>query len=189
MTPANFQQLSNFIWSVADLLRGPYRPPQYERVMLPLTVLRRFDCVREATKKTVLAQHTKLEGKNGQVIDRVLNSRTKGEDGQPPGFHNHSALDFQALKGDPDNVGRHLIDYINGFSENVRKIFEYLNVWLPLPPLSEQRGIVAHVMAERERTGALEKSLLKSITLLRERRSALITAAVTSQIDPKEMAA
>ncbi len=43
--PANFQELSNFIWSVADLLRGPYRPPQYERVMLPMTVLRRFDCV------------------------------------------------------------------------------------------------------------------------------------------------
>lgn len=54
MTPANFQQLANFIWSVADLLRGPYRPPQYERVMLPLTVLRRFDWVLEPTKDAVL---------------------------------------------------------------------------------------------------------------------------------------
>ncbi len=45
---------SNFIWQIADLLRGPYRPPQYERVMLPLTVLRRFDCVLEATKPQVL---------------------------------------------------------------------------------------------------------------------------------------
>ena len=43
-------QLSNFIWQIADLLRGPYRPPQYERVMLPLTVLRRFDCVLAPTK-------------------------------------------------------------------------------------------------------------------------------------------
>ncbi len=125
MTPANFQQLSNFIWSVADLLRGPYRPPQYERVMLPLTVLRRFDCVLGASKKTVLAEYKRLEGKDSQLIDRVLNSRAKGEDGKPLGFHNHSALDFQALKGDPDNVGRHLTDYINSFSENVRKIFEY----------------------------------------------------------------
>ena len=49
--PTNFQELSNFIWSVADLLRGPYRPPQYERVMLPMTVLRRFDCVLEPTKR------------------------------------------------------------------------------------------------------------------------------------------
>jgi type I restriction enzyme M protein len=60
MPPANFQQLSNFIWSVAELLRGPYRPPQYERVMLPLTVLRRFDCVLEPTKGSVLNKHAKL---------------------------------------------------------------------------------------------------------------------------------
>lgn len=50
---ANFQQLANFIWSVADLLRGPYRPPQYERVMLPLTVLRRFDAVLSPSKEAV----------------------------------------------------------------------------------------------------------------------------------------
>ena len=125
MTPANFQQLSNFIWSVADLLRGPYRSPQYERVMLPLTVLRRFDCVLGATRKTVLAEYPKHKHKDSQLVDRVLNSKAKGDDGKPLGFHNHSALDFQALKGDPDNAGRHLTDYINGFSENVRRIFEY----------------------------------------------------------------
>ena len=117
MTPANFQQLSNFIWSVADLLRGPYRPSQYERVMLPLTVLRRFDCVLGATRKTVLAEYPKHKHKDSQLVDRVLNSKAKGDDGKPLGFHNHSALDFQALKGDPDNAGRHLTDYINGFSE------------------------------------------------------------------------
>lgn len=50
MSAPHFQSLSNFIWSVADLLRGPYRQPQYERVMLPMTVLRRFDGVLELTK-------------------------------------------------------------------------------------------------------------------------------------------
>ena len=54
---SDHHQLSNFIWQIADLLRGPYRPPQYERVMLPLTVLRRFDCVLAATKPTVLAEY------------------------------------------------------------------------------------------------------------------------------------
>jgi type I restriction enzyme M protein len=49
-TMTDHHQLSNFIWQIADLLRGPYRPPQYERVMLPLTVLRRFDCVLAPTK-------------------------------------------------------------------------------------------------------------------------------------------
>jgi len=124
MTPSSFQQLANFIWSVADLLRGPYRPPQYERVMLPLTVLRRFDAVLAPTKETVLKRYKGLEDKDHQMIDRVLNQLAKGDDGQPLGFHNHSKLDFRKLKGDPDNIGRHLIDYISGFSENIRKIFE-----------------------------------------------------------------
>ena len=73
MTPANFQALANFIWSVADLLRGPYRPPQYERVMLPLTVLRRFDAVLAPTKKAVLKRHETLKDKDPQLVDGVQN--------------------------------------------------------------------------------------------------------------------
>ncbi|MBO9680465.1 MAG: SAM-dependent DNA methyltransferase [Acidovorax sp.] len=120
----NFQQLANFIWSVADLLRGPYRPPQYERVMLPLTVLRRFDAVLAPSKEAVLKRYEPLRAKNTPNIDAILNNLAKDEHGTPLGFHNHSPLDFQKLKGDPDNIGRHLSDYIAGFSENVRKIFE-----------------------------------------------------------------
>src|SRR3569832_609372 len=121
---ANFQQLSNFIWSVADLLRPVYRPPQYERVMLPLIVLRRFDAVLALSKKAVLKRYAELSAKGIANIDASLNNLAKDEDGNSLGFHNHSQLDFQGLKGDPDNVGRHLADYINGFSENIRKIFE-----------------------------------------------------------------
>jgi type I restriction enzyme M protein len=121
---SNFQQLANFIWSVADLLRGPYRPPQYERVMLPLTVLRRFDAVLALSKEAVLKRHAELSSKGIPNIDAILNNLAKDEDGTPLGFHNHSQLDFPKLKGDPDNIGRHLADYINGFSENIRKIFE-----------------------------------------------------------------
>lgn len=121
MTSKHFQQLANFIWSVADLLRGPYRPPQYERVMLPLTVLRRFDAVLAPTKEKVLQKYNALENKDPQLVDSVLNQLAKDEKGEPLGFHNHSQLDFQKLKGDPDNIGRHLTDYINGFSENIRK--------------------------------------------------------------------
>ena len=112
-------ELSNFIWTIADLLRGPYRPPQYERVMLPLVVLRRFDCVLESTKEAVLAKHAKYQGKlEGEALDSVLN-KVSGQR-----FHNHSPLSFEKLRGDPDNAHLHLVSYINGFSENVRKIFE-----------------------------------------------------------------
>ena len=109
------------IWQIADLLRGPYRPPQYERVMLPMTVLRRFDCVLAPSKARVLAEHAKRKGGKleGAALDRRLNNAA----GQR--FHNHSPLDFEKLKGDPDNIERHLVSYINGFSRNVRDIFEF----------------------------------------------------------------
>ena len=63
---------ANLIWQIADLLRGPYRPPQYERVMLPMTVLRRFDCVLAPTKAKVLAEYERSKGKlNGDALDRL----------------------------------------------------------------------------------------------------------------------
>ena len=113
---------SNLIWQIADLLRGPYRPPQYERVMLPMTVLRRFDCVLAPTKAKVLAEHDKLRG--GRIEGDALDRRLSKVAGQR--FHCHSPLDFERLKGDPDNIGRHLVAYIEGFSENVKKIFQLL---------------------------------------------------------------
>ena len=66
---------SNLIWQIADLLRGPYRPPQYERVMLPMTVLRRFDCVLAPTKPKVLAAHERRKGGKleGDALDSALN--------------------------------------------------------------------------------------------------------------------
>ena len=57
-----YKKQSDDIWEIANLLRGPYRPPQYRRVMIPLTVLRRLDCVLEATKDKVLEEHKKTQG-------------------------------------------------------------------------------------------------------------------------------
>ena len=112
---------ANLIWQIADLLRGPYRPPQYERVMLPMTVLRRFDCVLAPTKAKVLAEYEKRKGGKieGDALDTTLNKAA----GQR--FHNHSPLDFEKLKGDPDNIEKHLVSYIKGFSKNVRDIFDF----------------------------------------------------------------
>ena len=112
-------QLSNFIWQIADLLRGPYRPPQYERVMLPLTVLRRFDCVLASTKERVLSEHTRWQDRlEDEALDSMLNKAA----GQR--FHNRSPLDFEKLKGDPNQIEEHLISYIKGFSRNIQDIFD-----------------------------------------------------------------
>lgn len=118
---ADHSSFSNLIWQIADLLRGPYRPPQFERVMLPMTVLRRFDCVLAETKAKVVAAHDKHKGGklSGEALDTTLN-RVAGQR-----FHNHSPLDFEKLKGDPDNINKHLVSYIKGFSANVQRIFEY----------------------------------------------------------------
>lgn len=114
--------LENFIWQIADLLRGTYRPPQYERVMLPMTVLRRLDCILEPSKSKVLKEYTKLkdnQSKSTKVTDSILNKIAGYK------FHNHSDLNFEKLKADPDSIDKHLVSYINGFSENIRKIFEF----------------------------------------------------------------
>ena len=118
----DYHYLSNFIWQIADLLRGPYRPPQYERVMLPMTVLRRFDCVLEATKPQVLARYVNVKDKfEGDALDSILNN--VAGNGKGFQFHNHSELDFRRFKSDTNNLNQHLQAYINGFSANVRDIF------------------------------------------------------------------
>lgn len=114
------QEHANLIWQIADLLRGPYRPPQYERVMLPMTVLRRFDCILAPSKAKVLAEFERRKDKlTGEALDSILDKAA----GQQ--FHNHSPLTFEKLKGDPDNIEKHLVSYIKGFSANVRRIFDY----------------------------------------------------------------
>src|SRR5260370_208027 len=112
---------ANLIWQIADLLRGPYRPPQYERVMLPMTVLRRFDSVLAPTKAKVLADYQSRKG--GKLTDDPLHKLLNPLPGQP--FHNHSPLDFEKLKGAPDHIEHDLVSYIKGFSSNARRIFEY----------------------------------------------------------------
>lgn len=88
--------------------------------MLPMTVLRRFDCVLEGKKDAVLEKYSKLKGKfDGEALDTMLNKAA----GQK--FHNHSKLTFEKMRGAPDNIAKDLVSYIKGFSSNVRRIFEY----------------------------------------------------------------
>lgn len=118
------QQHIKFIWDIADLLRGPYRPPQYERVMLPMTVLRRFDCVLESTKSKVLEEYERLKIKhNNEIPQSILSARMEKITGQK--FYNISPLTFDKLKGAPDGISHDLASYINSFSPNVREIFEF----------------------------------------------------------------
>jgi len=115
----NFSDKVSFIWSVADLLRGPYRPNQYKDVMLPLTVLRRLDCVLEPTKDKVLATKKKYEGGKVKVLDPILQRVT----GVP--FFNTSRYTFEKLKGDPNHIAANLVHFIKGFSSRAREIIDH----------------------------------------------------------------
>lgn len=108
------------IWSIANLLRGPYRPPQYRRVMIPLTVLRRLDCVLEPTKTDVIKLHKKLkaDGKDADAIEKIITHKIKVP------FFNISEFTFETLLGDPDKLAANLGNYIAGFSIRARKIIE-----------------------------------------------------------------
>jgi len=123
----NHDQLVGLIWNIANKLRGPYRPPQYRRVMLPMTVLRRMDCVLAPTKDKVLKQYEKLKGQghNEETIHKILGRTATGDREQP--LYNISKYDFEKLLGDPDNIARNLITYIEGFSPKAKDIFAKFN--------------------------------------------------------------
>jgi type I restriction enzyme M protein len=112
-----FSDIANFLWSVADLLRGDYKQADYGKVILPMTVLRRLDCVLRDTKAKVLAKYEQVKGGRVQNLDPILNRIT----GVP--FHNVSKLDFEKMKGDPNNIAHNLNSYIKGFSQDARDIF------------------------------------------------------------------
>ena len=114
----NVKESANFIWSIADLLRGDYKQSDYGKVILPLTVLRRLDCVLEKSKADVLNKFEQLKTTNIENLDPILN-KTAGYN-----FHNRSQFDFNKLIADPNNIASNLRNYINGFSEDAREIIE-----------------------------------------------------------------
>lgn len=118
MTTETHRQMANFIWSICNLLRGPYKRNEYRKVILPLTVLRRFDCLLASTKAQVLATHAEIKTKPDTVVKSLLEKVT----GRP--FYNLSKLDFNKLLDDPNQLAPNLNAYINGFSKNVREIME-----------------------------------------------------------------
>lgn len=117
----DFKEKANLIWEVADLLRGDYKQSDYGKVILPLTVLRRLDCVLQPTKDKVLEFLPKVSEKADKSKDIILN-KIAGHN-----FHNRSKYDFAKIVAEPDKISANLRNYINGFSSSAREILEYFN--------------------------------------------------------------
>ncbi len=119
-----------FIWSVADLLRGDYKQSEYGKVILPLTVIRRLDCVLEPTKHAVLEKHKQLAGKI-ENVEPVLQAVADEQ------FYNTSPLTFTKLLDDPNTIADSLALYIGGFSEAAKDVIDKFDFGIQIERLRE----------------------------------------------------
>ncbi|MFA7607884.1 MAG: class I SAM-dependent DNA methyltransferase [Rhodocyclaceae bacterium] len=139
MNTETHRQLANDIWSICNLLRGPYKRNEYRKVILPLTVLRRFDCLLAPTKTQALETFNQYKGKPESIVRSVMQSAT----GYP--FYNLSRLELapsqkgrNSLLDDPGNLAPNLNSYINAYSPNVRAIFDHFKFGEQITKMAEK---------------------------------------------------
>ncbi|WP_243401380.1 type I restriction-modification system subunit M [Leptospira harrisiae] len=126
-----FKEKANFLWSIADLLRGHYKQADYGKVILPLTVLRRLDIVLEPTKKKVLDAYAEHKTKKPEVLEPILNNVAKAK------FHNRSKYDFTELAKDADHLAANFRNYIKGYSLSAIEIIDYFSLEDQIKKLEE----------------------------------------------------
>src|SRR5438309_1579862 len=134
----NFSEKVNFIWSVADLIRDTFKRTECHDVILPLTVLRRIDCVLQPTKERVLEINARLKGKLENLAPQL--SKASGY-----AFYNTSQYDFDRLLSDAPHLAANLKAYINGFSDNMREVLEKFDCNNTITKL-EEAGLLFLVM-------------------------------------------
>jgi len=134
----NFQEKTDFIWSVADLLRGDYKQFEYHKVVLPLTVLRRLDCVIEQNKEEVRQEHQRLKERGIENIDDVLKRQYS--------VYNTSQYSFESLCDDPDHLRENLIHYIESFNPDTKEIIDKFDFQHQIDRLN-QADLLFHVVS------------------------------------------
>ena len=123
----NFQEKISFIWDLADLIRDVYKRNEYQKAILPFTVLKRFDCILSDSKKEVLDTYNKYKGQF-ENMERILLDTAIDKEGKPLGFYNYSKYDFKTLLEDPEHIEQNLMHYLDSFSKNVQDIFDNFHI-------------------------------------------------------------
>ena len=136
----NHAQITNFIWNIADLIRDHYKRSKYPDVILPFTVLRRLDCVLAPTKEKVLTAYSKFKD---DLSPGALDQQLRRAAGFV--FYNTSHYDFQRLLNDQDAIYANTVNYLNGFSENMRQVIENFNLRNTVETL-HQAGLLYQVV-------------------------------------------
>ena len=155
--PLNHSEIVSFLWGVADLIRDSFKRGKYQDVILPLTVLRRLDCVLAPTKNKVLRRQAELRGRGLEDLDAQLR-RASGF-----AFYNTSRYDFDALLADAPHVAGNLRNYIAGFSGNMREVLERFDFDNTISKLDEA-GLLFQVL-ERFRTVDLHPDKIDNPTM------------------------
>jgi len=135
----NHSEIVSFLWGVADLIRDTFKRGKYQDVILPLTVLRRLDCVLAPTKEKVLARQAQLRGKGLQDLDAQLRKASGFA------FYNTSRYDFEKLLADAPHLAANLRNYIAGFSPNMREVLERFDFDNTISKLDES-GLLFQVL-------------------------------------------
>lgn len=138
--PVNVTSEVNFIWSIANKLRGPYRSDKYKDVIIPMVIIRRLECALEDTKEKVLARFDIDPDLPTQVF-----CRTSGYD-----FYNTSKYDLAELVNEPDNIAGNFREYIKGFSANVQDIIRSLEFDKQIDKMEENDRLYSVVKAFSE---------------------------------------
>jgi type I restriction enzyme M protein len=135
----NHSEIVSFLWGVADLVRDTFKRGKYQDIILPLTVLRRLDCVLADKKEAVLAKQAELKGKKLDNLDAQLRKASGFA------FYNTSRYDFDKLLGDAPHLAANLRNYIAGFSPNMREVIERFDFDNTISKLDEA-GLIFQVL-------------------------------------------
>ncbi len=134
-TNINIQEKANLIWEIATHLYGEYKPHEYGKVILPMTVIKRFDDALKDTKKAVVEKNNELNNSNKEVNDKtrhaILKNVTKHD------FYNTSKFDFSGLIADADNIKENFTSYLQAFSDNVKDIIQRFDFFKEIDKMSE----------------------------------------------------
>lgn len=157
-TNVNIQAKANLIWEIATHLVGLYKPHEYGKVILPMTVLKRFDDALKPTKDLVVAQAKKLEeqGVDGAVKEGVLTSLSGYK------FYNSSKFDFERLLSEPDDIEDNFLDYIRGYSDNVKDILKNFKFSEQISTLAQGKALYIVVSEFCSEKGDMSPNMITS---------------------------
>ena len=133
--PVDFSVEVNFIWTIANRLRGAYRADKYKDVIIPMTILRRFECALDGTKAKVLAEHKSTPNMPAKMLQRISGYS----------FYNISPFTLTILLDDPDHISANFKAYIEGFSDNVQDIINKLGFMKQIDKMEETNRLYSVV--------------------------------------------